>query len=91
VRLEPYSRILHDMVHKCNYGGPFCSCMLIHHPTGAVFCHDELLMTKDPSCQADSWRGSLTHLLSGWVSQEGPLKPSPVHMQIHPSVLCSNI
>lgn len=51
VRLEAYSRILHDMVHKSDNGGPFCSCMFINHPTGAIFCHNKLWMRKDPSCQ----------------------------------------
>lgn len=49
MKLKPYSRILHDMVHKSDNGGPFCRCMLIDQPTGSIFCHNELWVREDPS------------------------------------------
>lgn len=63
------------MVHKGDNGGPFCSCMLINHPTGSIFCHNELWRERahpiSPIRSFGEW-------LSGWVSQEGSPKPSPV-------------
>lgn len=63
MRLWPYSRVLHDMVHKSNNGGPFCSCVLVHQPARAVFRHDELWMRRDhPVSPQPLEGGSLTQL-----------------------------